>query len=253
MTDINSLTITKVIDAFTVNSPKGRKTVMQNRPSYGLSFCQSGQITYTHRGKSYISDADHAVILPKAQTYTLTGDKSGIFPVINFDCIGMPYDTIAIYRIKNPDVFIKYFNQLRRLMIFKDNRTKVMGIFYDILYNIKIQNLSFSPKLTDAMLYIEKNISNPKLTNSEIAAHCNISEVYFRKLFSEHYKSSPRRYILDTRITAAKQMLSEGIFKVSAVADECGFLSLYHFSRIFKSKTGLTPTEYMDKYKKTDI
>ena len=106
MTDINSLTITKVIDAFTVNSPKGRKTVMQNRPSYGLSFCQSGQITYTHQGKSYISDADHAVILPKAQTYTLTGDKSGIFPVINFDCIGMPYDTIAIYRIKNPDVFL---------------------------------------------------------------------------------------------------------------------------------------------------
>lgn len=35
-----------------------------------------------------------------------------------------------------------------------------------------------------------------------------------------------------------------GALKVGAVAEQCGFTNQYHFCRIFKEKTGLTPTEF---------
>jgi AraC-like DNA-binding protein len=41
-----------------------------------------------------------------------------------------------------------------------------------------------------------------------------------------------------------KALLTEGTEKIGAVAEACGFSSPYHFCRIFREKTGLTPTAY---------
>ena len=63
------------------------------------------------------------------------------------------------------------------------------------------------------------------------------------------YGISPKQYIIDTRMNMAKQMLSEGSFKINAISEKCGFTNPYHFCRLFKEKTGLTPTEYMKQNK----
>ncbi len=39
-------------------------------------------------------------------------------------------------------------------------------------------------------------------------------------------------------------MLVDTPFTVAAVAEECGFSSLYNFCRTFKNKTGMAPREY---------
>ena len=87
-------------------------------------------------------------------------------------------------------------------------------------------------------------MSLPDITNKNLAEICNISEIYFRKLFLKAYGVTPKQYIIDTRIKRAKQFLSDGNLKVISVAEECGFSNQYHFSRIFKEKTGVTPTDY---------
>jgi len=46
------------------------------------------------------------------------------------------------------------------------------------------------------------------------------------------------------RIQKAKSLLTNGTHTITAVSEECGFSSLYHFCRAFKEKTGMTPTEY---------
>lgn len=98
-----------------------------------------------------------------------------------------------------------------------------------------------------AIAYLEKHYSDSDLSLSKLSSICNISEVYFRKLFTEKYKISPKQYIINVRIIKAKQLLTEGIIKINKVAGECGFSNQYHFCRILKKKTGLTPTEYMKR------
>ena len=115
-----------------------------------------------------------------------------------------------------------------------------------MLYNLSAEQMSENNIIRAALQYMENNISDPALSNSVLAAKANISEVYFRKLFVSQYGISPKQYILDVRIEKAKELLSDGAKKITSISEECGFSSIYHFSRSFKEKTGFTPTEYMN-------
>ena len=42
-------------------------------------------------------------------------------------------------------------------------------------------------------------------------------------------------------------MLTDATLKINAVAENCGFSNPYHFCRIFKQKTGLTPNAYLNR------
>ena len=98
--------------------------------------------------------------------------------------------------------------------------------------------------LTTAIKYIEKNYQNPTLTNKTLAKECKISEVYLRKLFAAQLQTTPKQFILEIRMQKAKQLLTEGGVKISTIAEHCGVSNPYHFCRLFKQKTGMTPTEY---------
>lgn len=248
MINLSMATVTNIKEIFTVSSPKGRAEKIFKRKSYGISFCIDGQITYTHNGTKTISDKDHVIILPKGQTYTLHGDKTGSFPVINFLCSEALCDTVEAFPIQNPNTYIKDFELMKSLSLFKENRAKTMSIFYDMLYRLSSQITSGSV-ISQAAAYLESNYDNPNLTNAELAKQCNISEVYFRRIFAKHYNMTPKQYIINIRISRAKQLLAEGALKVNAVAERCGFSNQYHFCRIFKERTGITPTEYIQQNK----
>lgn len=241
---LSNITVTNIKEIFTVFSPKGRLEKIENRKYFGLSFGIDGRITYTHNGNKMISDKNHAVILPAGQTYTLYGDKTGSFPVINFTCAETLCDTIVSLPIQNPTAFISEFKKLKALSLFEGNRAEIMSIFYHIISQLVTQSSSCST-IMPAIKYLENNFQNPNLSNAELAQQCNISEIYFRRVFAEYYKTTPRQFIIDIRISKAKQLLSEGALKVCAVAESCGFSNQYHFCRVFKDRTGFTPMQYM--------
>ena len=241
---LENITITDIKEIFTVFSPKGRVAKIENRKSFGLSFCTNGQITYTHNENKIISDKNHAVLLPQGQTYTLYGDKTGSFPVINFTCADTLCDTVISLPVQNTEAYIKDFEKLRSLSLFDSNRAEMMSIFYHILYRLSAQSSSFKV-IMPAIKYLESNYQGTNLTNAELAKLCKVSEIYFRRIFTKHYNTTPRQFLINIRISKAKQLLSEGALKINAVAVKCGFSNQYHFCRVFKEKTGLTPTEYM--------
>lgn len=244
MNPLNKITVTDIKELFTVFSPKGRSEVIKNRNSYGLSFCSAGIITYKMNGKQVVSDEKHAIILPKGQSYSLYGNKSGIFPVIDFDCKELLCDEVISLPIQSAETYIKDFEKMKALSLFEENRAEIMSVFYSMLHRLSLES-SVRNVIIPAIKYIENNYQNPKLSNAALAEQCNISEVYFRRIFAEAYKTTPKQFIVDIRINKAKQLLSDGRSKVGSVAEQCGFSNQYHFCRLFKEKTGLTPTEYM--------
>lgn len=244
MNALNKITVTDIKELFTVSSPRGRKEEIRNRKSYGLSFCAEGKITYKINGKPAVSDEKHAIILPKGQSYSLYGNKSGIFPVIDFDCKELLCDEVISLPIQSAETYIKDFEKMKALSLFEENRAEIMSVFYSMLHRLSLES-SVRNVIIPAIKYIENNYQNPKLSNAALAEQCNISEVYFRRIFTEAYKTTPKQFIVDIRINKAKQLLSDGCSKVGSVAEQCGFSNQYHFCRLFKEKTGLTPTEYM--------
>ena len=244
MNNIGDIVIKDILDVITVFSKKGRREKMINRKCYGLSFTSDGEITYVHNGNAYISDPEHAVILPKGQSYSIYGNREGCFPVINFECENFSADTRTVIPVSNALALIKDFNRLDKAFYFGTNKLECFSIFYGMLNIISEGNSVCSKQILPAIKYIEENFCND-ITNAVLASRCMMGEEYFRKLFKQNFGISPKQYITDMRINKAKKMLIEGSLKINAISEQCGFSNPFHFCRFFKAKTGETPSEYM--------
>ena len=241
----NDMTVIDINEVLTVFSPNGRRYEIKNRPCYRLSFCESGMICYYHNGKTIVSDKNHAVLIPKGSSYYLHGYETGYFPVMNFLCDRDDlFDEFITIELKKPDVLVKKFEQLKRIYLQSQYRAKSMSVFYDILSTISETDNNVNYLTKELADYIEKNLSDPFLTVSEIAASVKISETYCRRMFTQNFGVSPKQYLIDMRIKLAKQLLLEDEKLISDIAESCGFGSVYHFSRTFKQATGMSPTEY---------
>lgn len=253
MRSIEKITVTNIPSALTIVFPKGLVTKISNRESYGLSLCLDGQLTYSHKGKTYISDKNRIVFLPRGESYTIHGDKAGVFPVINFFCNETFCDTVVSLPIKNVEPYFADFEKIKTLSLFENNRLKIMSVFYNILQRIASESVRSYGVLSPAIKMIEEECFDADITVTALAEKCNMSEAYFRRLFLGKMGVSPKQYIIDIRIEKAKQLLSDGVLKVNAIAEKCGFANPYHFSRIFRQKTGFTPTDYMKQNKVYEI
>ena len=81
------------------------------------------------------------------------------------------------------------------------------------------------------------------LSVDELAEHADLSASYLLALFKRHYGCSPIRYRIDLRLRSARLMLARGE-RVTDVAEGVGFHSLHYFSRMFRQRMGLSPTEF---------
>lgn len=240
--NLENIIVTEISGLLTVYSEKGRYDRMNNRRSYGLSLCTDGQITYIQNEKEYVSNHGCAVILPKGGTYGIRRDKTGYFPMINFDCLDFLCDTITVIPIQNANQLIADYEKIKKLFYFNGSRAQIFSIFYGMLHELCSDDIPH--ELRGAVRLIRGDCCDPSLTNARLAAECNISEVYFRKLFTKHFGRSPKQFMIDLRIQKAKQLLSEGVISVSAISERSGFSNPYHFCRLFKQRTGITPSEY---------
>lgn len=251
---LRSITVTDIVDIFTVDSPRGRQVQMRNRDSYGITFCYGGRITYYQNGIAVVSDRDHMVLLPKGQDYFLDCDASGLFPVINIDCTpDFQVTTPVAFPIHQPESYLKDYERLKELYLLGTNRAKCMSIVYEMLGNIAGEKISGNRIVTAAIRFIEEHFTDASLSNTAIANQTGVSEVYLRRQFKEACHTTPKQYILELRIRKAKQLLAEGHLCVNEIAESCGFSSVYHFSRAFHNVVGSSPTEYSKKARKKAI
>jgi AraC-like DNA-binding protein len=250
---LNNISIEGDVKLYTVNSYKGRNETITNRKNFGISFCHKGQITYKMNGKTFTSTKECAVIHPKNATYELFGNSEGVFTVINFDC-PIPFcDEITVIPLADASIYYEEIENIRALELFPENRLKILSVLYSMLNNLSHEQIGSNSILYPAIKHIENNISDPNLTNKTLADYLNISEIYFRKLFIKQYKITPKQYVLNARIKKAKQLLCGTSMSVTAIANECGFTSVYHFCRAFKERCRKTPTDYAAAHKRFKI
>lgn len=78
----------------------------------------------------------------------------------------------------------------------------------------------------------------------ELAGLCNMSLSSFKRKFKEVFKESPKQYINHQRILRSKELLNGTTMNISEIGYEIGFNDIGYFSKVFKSKVGLTPSAY---------
>lgn len=75
----------------------------------------------------------------------------------------------------------------------------------------------------------------------------NMSKFNLIRKFKENTGMTPHDYFMNIRIMKALEHLNNPANKIIDVSVMCGFENHSHFSRIFKMRTGLTPSDYRKK------
>lgn len=94
-----------------------------------------------------------------------------------------------------------------------------------------------------AQQYITEHIRE-KLSVPRVAAHVDVSPSYLTVLFHKNLQISPGEYIRRIKLQESKQMIRENNLNFTQIASELQYSTVHHFSRQFKDKFGITPTEY---------
>ena len=99
--------------------------------------------------------------------------------------------------------------------------------------------------VADAKKFMEVNLRK-KLTLSAIAGVAHYHPVHFERLFKRFMGCPPIEYLLEVRISKAKEFLEDSNLNIGEIALEVGFDSVQYFSLAFKKLVGLSPRHYRE-------
>lgn len=91
--------------------------------------------------------------------------------------------------------------------------------------------------------YMMRNI-HKSLTVREICTDLGFSESSLKRLVQQTCDQSPLAYFTDLKIAQAEWLILHSSMNMTQIAEQLGFSSVHYFSRVFKQKTGKTPSEY---------
>ncbi len=91
--------------------------------------------------------------------------------------------------------------------------------------------------------YIHDNYMVP-LTNKEIGEKFGFHPNYVSSIVKKSTGMPLHQYLSHLKLLHAASLLEEKGLSVTEVAQQCGFKDIYYFSRYFKNKMGVSPTEY---------
>lgn len=134
------------------------------------------------------------------------------------------------------------FNLLERFLITLLRRSE-LAIRRESRSVSKIDKGDYPEEVYNILLYMEENVMS-KLTVREIADRFNISESRLKKLFLQHLDCGVIAKFNDMKLRHAKVLIREKNLNFTEISEALGFSSVHYFSRLFKKKTGMTPTEY---------
>ena len=224
----------------------------RSRKRWAVALKAGGQTYYTVNGREILSDSLHPVLLPKGVSYSWRCTEPGECLIIEFDAAETAEDIFS-FTIGDNSFFLNDFWTIRSELQ-SPSPDSTMGAIYR-LYGLLLQLIgtgvkSYIPKekqlrLKPALDFISEHYDIPDISNEQLAQLCGVSTVYFRKLFQSVYGVSPIRYLHDFRMKKAKDLLSSDFGSISQVAQSTGYSSVYHFSKMFRSYTGTSPSQYV--------
>ena len=247
---LSDLIITKVYSATTMYTEKNAKVKRNNRSKWAIVIKYEGETIYTSNKKSYLSNIHNIIILPKGCSYEWQCTLSGHFSIIEFESELVCNDIFSL-PVNNSEKTLKLFRELeykRTLRHPMYEIESIRNVYSILLMLIQLIPKKYLPadkisKINPALEYIANNY-NKNIKNDVLANLCNLSTVYFRKLFTEIMGTSPISYVHELRIKKAKEMLKSDYGSITDIAQSLGYLNIYDFSRAFKKYTGISPSKY---------
>ncbi len=228
----------------------------KNSPVFVFEYVIDGNGTLVHNGMRFFPEKGDVYIVHKGSDHRYFSDSENPWIKIWFNVCGILVerlvetyglndiclvkdceirkffdDGLAYAREKPADVHEKTAITIHRIIQAISSELKKLEDAHHSIEGLKLKN------------YIDSNFA-------EIQGIEKLSELIGRspsqliRIFMREWKRTPYDYVLEKRIGAAKSMLLGTSLTVKEISSQTGFRNQFHFSNIFKKKTGLAPENY---------
>ncbi len=101
-----------------------------------------------------------------------------------------------------------------------------------------------APNVAEAARLLLRQEFDSNVSVEEIALRLNVSRVTLFRQFKSKYGLSPKQYLDKVRLHQAVLMLEKTLTPINEIAFHCGYDSPQHFTRMFKRKHSVAPSQY---------
>lgn len=253
--DISNLTVLNIEGIYLSSLAMDTEAKATARSSL-LVIKRSGRTSYLlSGGEKYTADGEHILLIPKGTEYEMYIERAGECTVIELSVADEEKLSVSsFYTGGDKDVFAAVKNILHYWTLRGPAyRSKCLSELYGLLTQISsIQ--SFSSSLAGkyglihrSVKFIEANYNRQDLYTPMLADMSGMGETYYRSIFIAVFGIAPTRYIQQYRVDKAKELLIKSNASIEEIAVSVGFANSSYFCKVFKSLTGITPSEFAEK------
>ncbi|MDP9342641.1 MAG: AraC family transcriptional regulator [Actinomycetota bacterium] len=102
-------------------------------------------------------------------------------------------------------------------------------------------------RIETARAYLHEHAAEP-ITLTTLSRVAALSPYYLVRVFKAHVGIPPHRYLMALRVERARRLLEVSSLSITQIAHRAGFGSASHFSTVFRTRVGLSPSEYRKRH-----
>lgn len=237
-------------------------TERESLDSYLIVYTTKGRGHLTYEGKNYSVEYNQLFFLDcrKYQYYRTDPNDLWEMKWIHFNGSSSKayYDRFAASG--NPVVSLRPDSRISGLMQeivdlhrYKTIQTELSGsrlvvdLLTELLLGDQDRDVSSDPGIPDyvrsVMSHYDRHYSR-KLTLEEISAAFSVDKYHLSKAFKRYTGFSPNEYLINTRITRAKELLRFTDMPVAEIASAVGVDNVSHFINLFRGRETYTPLAF---------
>lgn len=233
-------------------------TRRQNYNSFLLMYTYSGQGVLNYKGKKYHLRKGDCFLIDcrELHEYYTEGTswhhsdlhfwgKPALLLYKEFTDLGTPvFQNISssIYNSRLDHILEIYTKpSAHRDIIISSNIAELVAF---IIEKCDSESLNTSPDAIRYLVkYMESNYMKP-LDLNELSRFSGLSKYHMSREFKKYTGYSPHNYLIEQRLSHAKMLLESTSLAASKIGALVGIADEHRFFKLFKERTGMTPSEY---------